>query len=95
LSYRKQLIAPERVQLVWLDVPEAELERRLSQRANHYMKLEMLRSQIAAFEPIQPEENAIIVDGLRSPVEVVTDLLNTANRLLPSLKKPWWQRCYE
>lgn len=95
LSYRTQLTAPERVQLVWLNVPEAELERRLSQRGNHYMKLEMLRSQIAAFEPIQPEENAIIIDGLLSPVEVVTDLLKTATQLFPSLKKSWWQRCYE
>lgn len=95
LSYRKQLTAPERVQIVWLNVSEAELERRLSQRTNHYMQLEMLRSQIAAFEPIQPEENAIIVDGLLSPVEVVTDLLNTSTRLFPSLKKSWWQRCYE
>ena len=95
LSYRKQLTAPERVQLVWLNVPEAELERRLSQRANHYMKLEMLRSQIAVFEPMQPEENAIIVNGLLSPTEIVNDLLNTAIQLFPTLKQSWWQRCYE
>lgn len=95
LAHRKQLTAPGRVQLVWLNVPEAELERRLSQRANHYMKLEMLRSQIAAFEPIQPEENAAIVDGRLSPVEIVNDVLNTATQQFPNLKKSWWQRCYE
>ncbi|MBM0742016.1 gluconokinase [Phormidium sp. CLA17] len=94
LSYRKQLTAQERVQLVWLNVPEAELERRLSQRANHYMQLEMLRSQIATFEPIQPDENAIIVNGLLSPVEVINELLSIATQLFPNLKKSWWQRCY-
>jgi gluconokinase len=94
-SYRNQLTAPGRVQLLWLNVPEAELERRLRQRANHYMKLEMLRSQIAAFEPMQPEENAIIVDGLLAPVEIVNDLLKTATQLFPSLRTSWWQRCYE
>lgn len=95
LAYRNQLTAPGRVQLVWLNVPETELEHRLSQRSNHYMKLEMLRSQIAAFEPMQPEENAIIVDGLLSPVEIVNDLLNTATQRFPNLQKAWWQRCYE
>lgn len=95
LAYRQQLTVPGRVQLVWLNVPEAELERRLSQRANHYMKLEMLRSQIAAFEPMQPAENALIVNGLLPPVEVVNTLLSTATQLFPDLKKSWWQRCHE
>ncbi|PZV07176.1 MAG: gluconate kinase [Leptolyngbya sp.] len=94
-SYRKQLTATGRVQLVWLNVPETELERRLTQRANHYMQLEMLRSQIAAFDPMHPEENAIIVNGLLSPVEIVNELLSAAIELFPNLKKFWWQRCYE
>ncbi|MEB3291945.1 MAG: gluconokinase, GntK/IdnK-type, partial [Synechococcales bacterium] len=56
-SYRQQLTAPGRVQLLWLKVPTLELERRLIHRSNHYMKLEMLRSQIATFESISSEEN--------------------------------------
>ncbi len=95
LSYRRQLSALGRVQLVYLEVPPLELERRLTQRSNHYMQPEMLHSQIAAFEPISSEENVITVDGLLAPAEMVNSLLNQAIQRFPSLKKPWWQRCTE
>jgi gluconokinase len=90
-AYRKQLMVLGRVQLVWLNVPEAELERRLNQRSNHYMKLEMLRSQIAAFEAIAPEETVITVNGLLSPIEIVNELLQ-ASQQFPDREKPWWHR---
>jgi gluconokinase len=93
LSYRKQLTTWGRVQLVYLEVPPSELERRLTQRQNHYMQSAMLQSQIAAFEPITPEENVITVDGLLPPVEAVNQLLAQAMQRFPSLKQPWWQRC--
>ena len=35
-SYRKQLTSLGRVQLVWLDVPQQELKRRLAKRDHHY-----------------------------------------------------------
>jgi gluconokinase len=92
-SYRKQLTSPNRVQLVWLNVPKSELEQRLIQRSNHYMKSEMLHSQIAAFEPISPEENVITIDGLLPPIEIVNELLSQVTRLFPSMNKEWWQRC--
>lgn len=91
-SYRKQLTAIERVQLVWLAVPKAELQRRLLKRSNHYMKPELLASQLAAFEPIRPDENVIIVDGRFLPAKIVDELLNQATWLFPDLEKPWWQR---
>ncbi|MBE9070172.1 AAA family ATPase [Leptolyngbya cf. ectocarpi LEGE 11479] len=91
-SYRKQLASFERVQLVWLNVPQADLERRLLRRANHYMKPEMLASQLAAFEPISPEENVITIDGRLLPAKIVDELLNQATWLFPDLEKPWWQR---
>ncbi len=94
-SYRKQLASPGRVQLVWIDVPISELERRVSQRSNHYMRPEMLHSQIAVFEPISPNENVITVDGLLQPNEVVDELWVKAIKLFPSLKKSWWQRRIE
>jgi gluconokinase len=92
-SYRKQLTSPGRVQLVWLNVSQLELERRLTQRLNHYMKPEMLYSQIAAFEPISSEEDVITIDGLLSPDEIVHELLRKAIQRFPGLKQPWWQRC--
>lgn len=92
-SYRKQLTSLKRVQLVWLNVPKPELEQRLIRRSNHYMKLEMLHSQIAAFEPINTEENVITLDGLLPPTEIVNELLSQAAQLFPNMKKKWWQRC--
>jgi len=92
-SYRKQLASPNRVQLVWLNVPKSELEQRLIKRSNHYMKLEMLHSQIATFEPISPEENIITMDGLLPPTEIVNELLSRATLLFPNMGKEWWQRC--
>ena len=95
VSYRRQLTSPGRVQLVWLNVPTSELERRLIQRSNHYMKIEMLHNQIATFEPINPEGNIITINGLLPPSEVVDKLLSKAIKIFPSIRKSWWQRCIE
>jgi gluconokinase len=91
-SYREQLTSPGRVQLVWLNVPQAELERRLTHRSNHYMKSEMLHSQMAVFEPIRPEENVMTIDGLLLPTQIVNELLNRITQLFPSMDRDWWER---
>ncbi|MEM1255575.1 MAG: gluconokinase, GntK/IdnK-type [Cyanobacteria bacterium P01_H01_bin.21] len=92
VSYRKQLTALGAVQLVWLDVPKVELQRRLIRRSNHYMKSDMLESQLADFEPIRSDENVIAIDGRLVPAKIVDELLNQATWLFPDLEKPWWQR---
>lgn len=91
-AYRTQLAAPGGVQFIWLDVPPAELERRLSNRLNHYMKLEMLKSQLAAFESIDAEENVIRIDGSLPPDAILADWLCQATQRFPALHLPWWQR---
>ena len=91
-AYRKQLASLERVQLVWLDVPKADLQRRLIRRSNHYMKATMLDGQLATFEAISPAENVITVDGRLLPAKIVDELLNQATWLFPELEQPWWQR---
>lgn len=91
-AYRKQLASLERVQLVWLNVPREDLARRLQRRVNHYMKLEMLDSQLAAFEPVSPNENVITIDGRLLPAKIVDELLSQATWLYPDLEKTWWQR---
>ena len=65
-AYRKQLSSLERVQIVFLDVDGSVLEQRLQARRGHYMKPEMLSSQIATFELISPAENVMIVNGNHS-----------------------------
>ena len=90
--YRQQLTAVGRVQLVWLDIPKAILERRLAERPNHYMSARMLDSQLEAFEPLQPEEQGFQLDGLLSLDAIVDGLLRQAIARYPSLTQPWWER---
>jgi gluconokinase len=91
-AYRTQLAALGQVQLVWLDVPPAELERRLAGRLNHYMKQEMLRSQLAAFESVDATENVIRIDSSLPPDAIVADWLIQSSQRFPALNQPWWQR---
>jgi gluconokinase len=77
---------------VWLDVPISVLKQRLEERPQHYMGTEMLDSQMAAFEPITPKENAITVDG-NFPIDtVVSALMAEVIQRFPSIEKPWWER---
>jgi gluconokinase len=94
-SYRKQLTSPGRVQLILLDVDRSILEQRLKQRSNHYMKPEMLLSQLATFESIIPEENVIIIDGNHPIDAVVNKLMIEITQRFPSMKKSWWDRYIE
>jgi gluconokinase len=91
--YRKQLASLGPVQLVWLTVPEEELEQRLANREHHFMQSEMLKSQLATFEPITSEEHVIIVNGVLSPREIVEELMRQAAQIFPELMLSWWQRC--
>ena len=91
-SYRKQLTSLGQVQLVWISVPEEVLEQRLALRVNHFMKPEMLNSQLAAFEPIRSDEKVIIVNGVLKPSEIVDELMSQAVQRFPSLRLSWWQR---
>ena len=94
-SYRKQLRSLGRVQLVLLDVDASVLKQRLNIRHEHYMKPEMLSSQIAAFESISPAENVIIINGNHSIDAVVSELTTEIVHRFPSMKKSWWERCME
>ena len=93
LADRQQLASLGRVQLVWLDVPILVLEQRLSERSEHYMKPEMLDSQIAAFESIIAEENIITIEGNCSIDTVMNELMIQATQRFPNIQKSWWQRC--
>jgi gluconokinase len=94
-SYRKQLASLGRVQLVWIDVAIPKLEQRLRERPDHYMKPEMLLSQVAVFEVISPKENIITVNGNLPINDVVSELMTKAIQKFPIMEKPWWKRCIE
>lgn len=70
-SYRT-LLRPDGIDVVFLllDVPEAELARRLKERRGHYAGPSLLASQLAALEPPSLELRSYVVDG-SGPEEVV------------------------
>jgi gluconokinase len=94
-SYRKQLCAHGRVQLILLDVALPILQQRLQNRTNHYMSSEMLSSQCATFEEISPEEQVITINGNSTIDLVIHELITTIIQRFPIMKKSWWQRYVE
>ena len=61
-AYRDLLRRPE-VLFVYLEVPRAELQRRLAGRKGHYMPASLLDSQLDALEPPGEDEAALTVDA--------------------------------
>ena len=59
------------VAVVWLDVPEAELARRLAARVGHVAGPDLLPSQLATLEP---PADALRVDGMRPVGAIVRDV---------------------
>ncbi len=68
---------------VWfahVDVSPAVLRARLTARRGHYMPASLLDSQLAALEPLQPDEPGKAVPGDDLPEEVVDHLLDALRR---------------
>lgn len=57
---------------VWLDGSREMIEQRMKARANHYMKANMVDSQIATLEP---PADALRVVNDKAPAQVVDDIL--------------------
>jgi len=92
IAYRQRLAQPGRVQLVWLQVSATELRRRLSQREDHYMRVELLQSQLDACEAIAPHEGAIVANGEGTPAAIVGEIWQAASAQFPTLNASWWER---
>ena len=74
-KYRATLVAdPARVKLVHLAGDPALLAARLAGRRDHFMKPEMLASQLAALEP---PRDALAVDIAGSPDQIVAHIRKT------------------
>jgi gluconokinase len=69
------------VVFVQVDVPRELLAQRMARRAGHYMPASLLQSQLDAFEPLQPDEPGVVLDGMASPDDVVARLLSALPRL--------------
>lgn len=66
-SYRDRLreVAPLTV-FVLLQLPRAELERRIAARCDHFMPAELLESQLATLEHPDADEEVVVLDATRS-----------------------------
>jgi gluconokinase len=69
--YRERLQVNEQVQVVYLRGSAELLSRRLAERRGHYMKKEMLESQLATLE--EPE-GGVVVDASRTPEEIAREI---------------------
>ncbi|TGO06713.1 hypothetical protein [Serinibacter arcticus] len=63
--------APGGVAFVHLDVDDARLRSRVAHRAEHFTPVALLDSQLAALEPLTPEEDGVTLSssgGVEEPV---------------------------
>ena len=70
-TYRDYLRVSEQVQFVYLKASEVLLSRRLLERRGHYMKRQMLDSQLATLE--EPDD-AIVMNANQTPENIVCEI---------------------
>lgn len=77
-AYRDHLSggAPD-VRFVHLDGPRDLIADRLRERSGHFMPVELLDSQMATLEPLQPDENGSTLDISHSVDRLVQDATGT------------------
>jgi gluconokinase len=59
-----------------LSAAEPELARRIQARKNHYMPVSLLRSQLAALEPLAADENGVTVMSDKNVDETVSAIVD-------------------
>lgn len=76
-SYRDRLRAGRSgVRFLMLTVPVEELRRRVAHRPGHFMPASLLASQLETLEPLQPDEDGIVVDASGDPDAVLAAALS-------------------
>lgn len=70
-AYREKLYMNDQVRMVYLKASQDLLSQRLLERHGHYMKKEMLQSQLATLEP---PDDAVIVDASGTPEKIVSEI---------------------
>lgn len=74
-AYRELILAAApRTQFVFLDGERAVLEQRLEGRWGHFMPADLLDSQLAALQPLAPDEPGFTVSFVPAPSMVVADI---------------------
>jgi gluconokinase len=80
--YRDRLrtAAPQHVAFVFLAVPSGVLRERLQQRTGHFVRADLLESQLVTLEPLEVDEPRIAVDGAAAPATIVERALAYVTR---------------
>ncbi len=73
-SYR-DVLRGANVVFVHLAGSRAQIGERLTARLDHFMPPSLLDTQISTLEPIEPDEDAIVVDVGGSPTQVATEII--------------------
>ncbi|MFC0447548.1 gluconokinase [Rhodococcus jostii] len=73
-SYR-DVLRGDNVVFVHLAGSRQQIGERLTTRLDHFMPASLLDTQISTLEPIQPDEDAIVVDVGGSPTQVATEII--------------------
>ena len=76
-AYRRTIDADLPVTWIYLQGPPALLRSRLQLRRGHFMKADMLASQL---ESLEEPSDAFVVDVTRTPAEIVTGILSELGR---------------
>lgn len=66
---------------VWflhLDGTPELMTERVADRTDHFMPAELVASQFATLEPLEPDERAVVVDASRTPDQIVEEFLGPA-----------------
>lgn len=79
-SYR-DVLRGDNVVFVHLAGSRDQIGQRLTARLDHYMPPSLLDSQISTLEPLDPDEQAIIVDVGGSPAAIVEEVLRRLETL--------------
>ncbi|REJ03899.1 gluconokinase [Microbacterium bovistercoris] len=73
-TYRDRLAGPG-VVFVHLEGSQETIAARLSSRLDHFMPQSLLGSQFATLEPLEPDENGIVVELARRPKDEVKEII--------------------
>lgn len=79
-EYRRTLLCdhPDAALIFWIAVDRQTLERRLRTRVGHFFGPELLDSQLQTAEEPRDEPGVIVIDGDRSPEEIVSDIVRAS-----------------
>jgi gluconokinase len=70
----------DEIVFLMLEVDEARLRARMSERQGHYMPVSLLESQLATLEPLEADERGAVIDASRPLDAVVADALGAIRR---------------